>query len=254
MKRKLASVVALILIIALNLTACSVPRLKLFEKTVPVESITILNEGGEYDDEWGYIIPMLPDANGELKYQIEYQVGPDNASNKQVAFDYQVVIDKPHGFVYDSEPNDDNVSVDKNGLVTFKKGGGMVKVQLTPLDGSDVSATITIAALKLFEESVFVESITILNEGLEYNETRGNYVVIRPDENGEWKYQIEYEVTPDNATNKQVVFSYDTQNNYVTIDENGLVTFTEGGKMVKVHLTPKDGSAVCTDITIIALK
>ena len=253
MKRKLASVVALILIIALNLTACSVPRLKLFEKTVPVESITILNEGGEYDDEWGYIIPMLPDANGELKYQIEYQVGPDNASNKQVAFDYQVVYDSPLVFD-DSEPNDDNVSVDKNGLVTFKKGGGMVKVQLTPLDGSDVSATITIAALKLFEESVFVESITILNEGLKYDASGTPYVVIRPDENGEWKYQIEYEVTPDNATNKQVVFSYDTQKNYVTIDENGLVTFTEGGKMVKVHLTPKDGSAVCTEITIVALK
>ena len=107
---------------------------------------------------------------------------------------------------------------------------------------------------KVFEAEVPVESITILNEGLTYNEAWGNYVVIRPDENGEWKYQIEYEVTPDNATNKQIVFSYDKQNNYVTIDENGLVTFTEGGKMVKVHLTPKDGSAVCTDITIIARK
>ena len=132
MKRKLASVVALILIIALNLTACSVPRLKLFEKTVPVESITILNDGLKYNAEWGNYVVIRPDANGDLRYQIQYRVGPDNATNQKV------------GFSYDTQNT--NVSIDEHGLVTFQQGGDMVKVQLIPMDGSDVSATITIIA------------------------------------------------------------------------------------------------------------
>ena len=45
---------------------------------------------------------------------------------------------------------------------------------------------------KVFEEVIPVERVELLNEGLEYSEQWKNYVVIRPDENGELKYQIKY--------------------------------------------------------------
>ena len=105
---------------------------------------------------------------------------------------------------------------------------------------------------KVFEQEIPVEKIEILNEGLKYNEVWGDYVTITPNEYGELRYKIEYRVTPDEATNQKVEFSYDLQNTNVSIDEYGLVTFKEGGDMVKVILTPADGSDVSTSITIIA--
>ena len=104
---------------------------------------------------------------------------------------------------------------------------------------------------KVFEEIIPVESIEILNEGLKYSELWGNYVVIQADENGEWRYQIKYRVHPDEATNSEVKFTYDTQNQSATIDEFGVVTFTKPG-MMKVILIPADGSDTSASITIIA--
>lgn len=104
---------------------------------------------------------------------------------------------------------------------------------------------------KVFEQEIPVESIELLNEGLKYNEEWGSYVVIRPDESGEWRYQIKWRVHPDDATNKTVSFSYDKQNDAVTIDEQGLVTFSKPG-MCEITLIPMDGSDTSVKITIIA--
>ena len=62
---------------------------------------------------------------------------------------------------------------------------------------------------KTFEEIVYVESIELLDENLKVDENGDKYVVIRPDENGERKYQIKYRVHPDNATDDGVRFAYD---------------------------------------------
>lgn len=104
---------------------------------------------------------------------------------------------------------------------------------------------------KIFEEIISVERIEILNEGLKENETWGKYVIISPDENGDRRFQIQYRVYPDNATNNAVEFSYDKQNTSVTVDENGVVTFSSPG-MIKIQVTATDGSAISASITIIA--
>ena len=104
---------------------------------------------------------------------------------------------------------------------------------------------------KIFEEIISVERIEILNEGLKENDTWGKYIIISPDENGDRRFQIEYRVYPDNATDNSIEFSYDKQNTSVTVDENGVVTFSRSG-MVKVQVIAKDGSAVSATITIIA--
>ena len=106
---------------------------------------------------------------------------------------------------------------------------------------------------KVFEEVIPVESIELLNEGLKHNDIWGEYVVIHPDEKGEWRYQIKWRVHPDEATDNSVSFSYDHQNTCATIDEFGVVTFTEPG-MISVTLIPMDGSDTSVTITIIAKK
>lgn len=64
---------------------------------------------------------------------------------------------------------------------------------------------------KVFEEIVDVESIEITNEGQKHSEQHGDYVVVKPNANGEYKFQIRYRVFPDDATNTEVDFVYDTQ-------------------------------------------
>ena len=105
---------------------------------------------------------------------------------------------------------------------------------------------------KVFEQIIPVERIEILNEGLKENATWGKYVVIQKNAEGEWKYQIDYRVYPDDATDTRVSFSYDSQAHPgVSIDETGVVTFTTSD-MVKVKIISMDGGNVETTITIIA--
>ena len=104
--------------------------------------------------------------------------------------------------------------------------------------------------LKNFDEDILVTEIEILNDGLKEHETWGKYVVIPKNENGEWLYQIEYRVYPDDATNKKVEFIYDHQSK-ATVTDDGIVTFSEPG-WVTVEIIPLDGSDVSTKITIVA--
>ena len=106
---------------------------------------------------------------------------------------------------------------------------------------------------KVFEEIIPVERIEILNAGLRENESVGKYAIVFLDENDEAKYLIECRVYPDDATDKEVSFAYDTQTKNVTVDDNGLVTFT-GETSVIITISPKDGSDVSEKITIIAAK
>ena len=105
---------------------------------------------------------------------------------------------------------------------------------------------------KIFEEIISVERVEITNENQKYSEQQGDYVVIRPNEKGEWVYQIKYRVFPDNATNSDVDFAYEDVS-YASVDENGIVTFTSSG-VLKVRVIATDGSNCEDTITIIATK
>ena len=100
---------------------------------------------------------------------------------------------------------------------------------------------------KIFEEVVYVSSIEFLNDDIldapEGIEDFDCYVVIKPDENGNRKYQIEYRVFPDNASKKGAIFSYDKDSAAeagITVDEFGVVTFTRQGA-ITIVLIPEDG-------------
>ena len=117
-------------------------------------------------------------------------------------------------------------------------------------------ALVTFFGLKhnTFFEDKKVSEIHITNENVNYDMYGKKYIVIFPDENGVISYQITYEVTPDDATNKEVDFVKDEQNTAATVDENGLVTFGEitAPRSVIVYVVAADGSNARDSIEITA--
>ena len=95
-----------------------------------VTSIAIVNDGIKYtrEGEKYIVIPM-----GANTFQIEYTVGPEDATNKTVTFvaDEQTTI----------------ASVDQNGLVTFNKVGSII-VYVVAADGSGCSDYIEITKIR----------------------------------------------------------------------------------------------------------
>lgn len=94
---------------------------------------------------------------------------------------------------------------------------------------------------KVFDEVVYTNKIELLNEDIKINKNGEPYALAEKGEDGVWRYQLEYRVYPDNATNSAVIYSYDNLNNTVSVDENGVITFTKKG-VVTIEILPKDGS------------
>ncbi|MBE6645515.1 MAG: hypothetical protein E7612_09120 [Ruminococcaceae bacterium] len=107
---------------------------------------------------------------------------------------------------------------------------------------------------KVFDEVISVERIEVLNEGLLENDAVGKYVIIKPNQNGEYIYHIQYRVYPDNASVKTVDFATDpnlTEKNY-SVDDTGLVTIDKGGVAAVIIIGATDGSGIQEKLTIIA--
>ena len=105
-----------------------------------------------------------------------------------------------------------------------------------------------------FFEIVYTEQIELLGDNIKTNDKGEKYVVILPDEQGNYAYQIQYRVHPDNATNSKVDFIYDHEKadkSSISVDENGVVTFPKRGGTLKVKLVAKDGSGASATITLI---
>ena len=103
---------------------------------------------------------------------------------------------------------------------------------------------------KVFDEVVPVSSVEITNKGLKDNNGTP-YAVITLGKDGTAQFLIEYKVSPDNATDRDVRFAYDTTNQYVSIDEKGLVTIT-GPTYIKISVIATDGTNAQADIILLA--
>lgn len=104
---------------------------------------------------------------------------------------------------------------------------------------------------KVFNEIIYSNKIEIINEDIQINPNDGKpFAMAQKGEDGVWRYQLKWRVYPDDVTNNAVTFSYDNQNNTVSVDENGVVTFTKKG-VVTIEILPQDGSAnVSASLTI----
>ena len=103
---------------------------------------------------------------------------------------------------------------------------------------------------KTFNEVIYVSQVEIIEENAQYTSTGSKVVILSPDENGNRQYQLVWVVTPDNATNGEVTFNYDKQTSFVSVDENGLVTFTSKGT-IDITVTSADGTQQSDTIKII---
>ncbi|MBE6532457.1 MAG: hypothetical protein E7676_02980 [Ruminococcaceae bacterium] len=103
---------------------------------------------------------------------------------------------------------------------------------------------------KSFNEIIYVSQIEIIEKNASYTASGVKYIVLSPDENGKREYQLVWKVTPEDANDTDVDFVYDTQKQHVSIDENGLVTFTASGS-VDVTVMATDGTTVSDTIKII---
>ncbi len=115
--------------------------------------------------------------------------------------------------------------------------------------------TVTLFGLqhKSFNEIIYVSQVEIIEPNASFDQNGGKYIRITPDESGGGQYQLVWEVTPENATNTAVTFNYDKQKSYVTVDENGLVTFTGQGA-ITITVTAADGTSQSDSIQIICFK
>ena len=99
---------------------------------------------------------------------------------------------------------------------------------------------------KTFNEIVYVEKVEIINENCNVDSDGGKYVTVK-DSN---QFQIEWRVYPDNASNIEVDFVYDTTNTKFSVDENGVVTCSTGKGAITVHVVARDGTGAKDTILI----
>ena len=108
---------------------------------------------------------------------------------------------------------------------------------------------------ELLEETIYVSNIEIVNKDITTKADGSKSVRLYLDENGQGEYQLDWRVTPTDATNTGVTFNYDKSKTFVSVDENGLVKFIRPG-VITVTLTPADGTVLPTPVQlkIIAMK
>ena len=147
--------------------------------------------------------------------QLSTQVLPNNATNKQVIWSI----------------NDTSLAtITQTGLVTAKANGTVI-VTATAADGSGAKATKTIT---ISNQNINIQSITI----------NGNdSIIIRNGFN-----QLSTQVLPNNATNKQVIWSI-SDTNLATISQTGMLTAKANGTVI-VTATAADGGGAKATKTI----
>lgn len=102
-----------------------------------------------------------------------------------------------------------------------------------------------------FQTKVYVDSVSFVNNDIYTQEVDGEEIkkvdIYLSERN---IYQLEWEYTPDNATETDVIFTYDETKNIGTVDENGLITFYKKGVLV-VYIRTVDGTSKSDSIKFI---
>ena len=108
-------------------------RAQTFNQVIYVSQVEIIENLASYRSDGSKYIMLSPDEEGNREYQIVWKVSPDDATNKEVSFDY--------------DRTKTNVTVDNNGLVKFTAPGA-VTVTVTAKDGAAKSDSILIVFAK----------------------------------------------------------------------------------------------------------
>lgn len=102
-----------------------------------------------------------------------------------------------------------------------------------------------------FQTKVYVDNVSFINDDIYTQDVDGEEIKkvdIYLNETN--TYQLEWEYTPDNATETDVIFTYDETKNIGDVDENGLITFYKKGVLV-VYIRTIDGTSKSDSIKFI---
>ena len=107
--------------------------------------------------------------------------------------------------------------------------------------------------IETFNETVYVDNVKFTNEDIKTANDGSKYVVISylGGEDEITAYQLEWRVTPDDASRKIVEFLYDETKTIATVNEFGTVVFNKKGS-ITVYISSTDGSAKMDSITVFA--
>ena len=103
--------------------------------------------------------------------------------------------------------------------------------------------------LALVSCSPRVRKLEIVGDEVKYDESWGSYVVVRPDENGEWHYQIKWSTYPDGTEDAKIIFTLSDNSASATVDSDGVVTLAHAGSVV-VTLSAKRSAPTATILVI----
>lgn len=106
-----------------------------------------------------------------------------------------------------------------------------------------------------FNEVIYVSQVEIIEEKATYLSDGSKFLLLTDSQDGVYKYQLKWYVSPENVTNGKVVFIYDKQKSNVVVDENGLVTITSLGypDTVTVEVRSTDGTRLSDSIKLMIL-
>jgi uncharacterized protein YjdB len=175
----------------------------LSNQVIPVTGISVTGAGGA---------TTITTDNGTL--QLTATVSPDNATNKNVTWSIQ--------------NGTGQASINTTGLVTAIANGTVTAVA-TAADGSGITGS---RILTLSNQVIPVTGITVNGAGGATTITTDNGTL-----------QLTATVLPDNATNKNVIWSIQNGTGQASINTTGLVTAIANGTVTAIA-TAADGSGV----------
>ena len=105
------------------------------------------------------------------------------------------------------------------------------------------------------DEQVYATSIECINEDMKPHSS-GEYKWVMLDYVEGLTYTIEHRVYPENATNSKATYIYDTDNPSLSINKNGVCTFSNitSSDVFTVTLKTSDGTNKSTVIKFIIMK
>ncbi|MFA7445599.1 MAG: Ig-like domain-containing protein, partial [Flavobacteriaceae bacterium] len=186
-----------------------------------------------------YVAPVIPvtsievttenDVDAEIAtiggtLQLVATITPTDATNQEVTWSV--------------ESGNDFVSVDTNGLVTAL-ANGTATVRATSVDNTSIFDEIEVT-VNYVEPAIPVTAIEVTTE----NDVEAEITVIGD------TLQLIATITPENATNQEVIWSVESGSGFVSVDDNGLVTALSDGTAT-VRATSVENDAVFDEIEVV---
>lgn len=136
MKKSVIILIAIIYVASIAIVSFFGLNFKSYNEKIYVNEVKIVNEGVSLDETGKKYVVIRPNSYGELVYKLECVITPDDASAKELDFQYDKEIDY--------------VSVGDDGTVRFDRAKmgprGAVDITVVSTDGTGVSDSITIYA------------------------------------------------------------------------------------------------------------